>query len=101
MGIEDLSFEEFIMGLPDPDKIESRLFVPQCKFLTIWGEVEVGAIGHFETLQADWERITWAEQKLPFENKGDGQRWAKWTDEMKDIVFDRYKKDFQLFGYDK
>ena len=99
MGIENLTFEEFILSLPA--KIESRLFIPQWDFVTINGDYAVDLTGKFETLQEDWELISGATMKLPRENTGDGQRWAVWTDEMKDIVYDRYKVDFKMFDYDK
>lgn len=91
-------------------------FVPQYMFLCIWkpedlalswlGRIEVDFVGKFENMENDWRQIESAigvpHKPLKHILKNDFQDYdSLWTDQAREIVYNLYKKDFEVFGYER
>lgn len=67
------------------------------------GELMVDFVGRFENLNDDWESV---KEKLEVEANLPHLRYCRYvkvplTDASKEILYDFYKKDFELFDYNK
>lgn len=91
-------------------------FLPQYKFLCIYkpedlalsweGKIEVNFVGRFENIQEDWakvcQQIGVAQEPLQHIRKNDFQDYSSlWSDETRELVYNIYKKDFEVFGYER
>lgn len=96
------SFEDFVLNF-DTFKYNNDLqFQPQHKFIND----KVDYIGRYEYLKLDWQvlinRSGHDFYSLPHINNTNHWEWEViYTDKMKDIVYNLFKKDFELFSYDK
>lgn len=72
---------------------------PQVDWLTYNKVILVDRILRFETLNEDYEGIRniVLGGELPHVNKSGGV--AEWTPELREIIYEHYKKDFKRFGY--
>jgi len=101
------TFEQFIKeGLRKPEVLSFIHFIPQHVFLTSYeGEVPIDFIGHYETLEKDFEFVCskiGVSQKLESINVTNTQnrKYFRYYDpEMTEIIERVYKKDIQFFGY--
>jgi hypothetical protein len=95
----DLSFREFCLDL---GKWGWRIRYPQAKWLD---GLELGFLGRFETLQADFERLCsllGAEQSKPLPRLNQSEHapyQAYYDDVTQAIVRAHYARDFESFGY--
>ena len=83
---------------------ERPLFPQQYYFLSNHGKNQLNFIGRFENLQEDFnivcDKIGITKQKLPQKNKSIHKHYTEYyDDETRQIVAERYKKDFEYFGY--
>lgn len=97
--IRKLTFAEFVDNMND-FSYDIQL-VPQHEFIS----KDVDYIGRFEQLDESWKyvcHITGARyKKLPVMNKTEHDDWEYvYNDNMKDRVYNYFKKDFELFGYE-
>jgi hypothetical protein len=105
-GIDD--FESFVCRwLPAVDVERSWIHLqPQYLFLRLQGDrPSVNFIGRFETLESDYQAVAsrlGVRAELEHLNKTRrSQRYRDaYTDEMKEIVANVYRKDIELFGYE-
>jgi len=102
-GIDD--FNVFILDWLTPKRLESHIhFWPQLKFLTDWkGKVLVDYIGHFETIELDFQAIclkTGLQGSLMHTNASNRNSY---TDIYSEAAIAKvaylYKKDIASFGY--
>jgi hypothetical protein len=105
-----ISFKKFVKSVHSiPDRKANPHFISQYSFLTNKkGELIPDFIGKFENLEEDYKKAMKKigiknPPKLPQKNKSKRKKdWREYYDkETKKLVYERYKKDFELFGYDK
>lgn len=87
-------------------------FIPQHHFLCLPGsdDIQVDFIGYYENIEDDFVYIKnklalCSETPLKHENKTESNSTKRdyrdfYTDEARDIVYETYKKDIDLLGYD-
>lgn len=107
-NLKNISFENFVKlvcNIPD--------HVADCHFLSRTGNwkrlgVEPDFIGKIENFDEDWNKINniiglGNAEKLKVKNKGSyDSDWIKYyNQELIDLVYERFKEDFQRFGYSK
>lgn len=101
------SFREFVHGwLTDESVLTYNHFRPQFMYLCDRSfEPEVDFIGHFETLDQDFKKVCQTlniSRKLKKYNE-DPEKEDHWTsfytEKERKKVYDIYRKDFELFGY--
>lgn len=101
------SFSQF---LRPPEGIEPRLLAPQASYLAVerQGPVAVDYVGRFENLEEDFARVSrrldLGELHLPRRNvsthsKALAARDATVTAEDRALLYERYARDYELFGY--
>ena len=80
-------------------------FVPQSHFLTVNGKVEMDFVGRFEKINDD---IVSLKNMLSIPISGDFKKVNRsvdrnevLTNENKEKLYEYYKKDFELFGYER
>ncbi|MGB1249199.1 MAG: sulfotransferase family 2 domain-containing protein [Candidatus Promineifilaceae bacterium] len=110
MSVGD-TFEQFIRRIAEiPDELADRHFKSQTAFLYWKGLCLVDFIGRFETLTTDWSALakrTYLPQQLcnlPREfprRKMPANYQDYYTPELAALVFQRYRADFERFGYAK
>jgi hypothetical protein len=101
------TFHEFVKRLQSTlsdiysyDKWGREHFMPQHEFICDDKEIIVDELGRFENLRADVKRILNI-GNLPHLNSSNKTPWESYyTDELRDIVYNLYRKDFEVFGYD-
>ena len=102
------SFQDFVKGLTNKKIIGNYIhFVPQYKFVCDKdGKILSDFIGRFENLDNDFQEICerlGVNKELPLMNKG--KRKSDWehyySPQTKEMVYEYYKKDFEIFGYEK
>ena len=100
-------FESFVKEWLTLDNINSSLhFQPQYSYLeTAEGNLEIDFIGKFENIEADFLKVTkklGIERSLKKTNASNREKDYRsyYNEETKDIVFEIYKKDIQLFKYE-
>lgn len=68
-------------------------------------DININFIGRYETLNEDFETIMNTleiQEELPWLNKNTRQEMDEYiTDEIKDVIYEYFKKDFDFFGYIK
>ncbi len=104
-GIDD--FQSFVHDWLTPDHCELMThFLPQYRFVTCLdtGRIELDFIGRYERLDKDFMTIKKNiknRQKLKVKNITPSRSPLVLTGEMRDIIYDCYAKDFELFNYSK
>jgi hypothetical protein len=100
-------FEDFVF-LPANYKngVFSKLFDNQLDYLSVKGEVQIDRVLKFETLAEDFlafSREINFPGNLPHFNKSKSRKnyLNFYSDKTKEIIFQRFKKDFNFFNYDK
>ncbi|MEX0921056.1 MAG: sulfotransferase family protein [Candidatus Pacearchaeota archaeon] len=111
LGIkQEDSFKDFVKKISKiPEEKADRHFVSQSYLLTNKkGNLIPDFIGRFENLEGDYKKVCQKlgiknPPKLPQKNKGKRDKdYRKYYDkETQKLVEERYKKDFELFGYGK
>lgn len=100
-NVQPFTFEGFVK------KLDSVLdwfhFTPQYYFITRNGKIAVDFLGRFERINEDFQALC---EKLGEDatfHKDNTSRHEDYrqyyTKELQDIVYDTYKKDFELFNY--
>jgi hypothetical protein len=100
-------FGSFVRQWLTPRNIYTeKHFIPQHEFICLRGQLVLDFVGYYESLTADFAKVcrrfhrtaalTWR-NRTPRE--GDGYR-AHYTEDMRRIVADVYRKDIELLGYD-
>ena len=117
----DMSFEDTIDEFTRRGAFfytnEDVFWWPQHRFIAVRKAVLVDEVMKYETLDKDWSRIhkiitanlpedySWPSDRLRQENISilrEGRPWEEYyTPESKAAVYKLYKKDFELFGYEK
>ena len=105
---DKMTFEEFVHWIENssdtsihPSKHQNQLDW----FLDEKGNIAVDFIGKFETLNEDWKIISTnldIKQSLPHNNKNPSKKKhysAYYTDELKNIIAEKFKVDIAYFGY--
>tara|TARA_B100000900_G_scaffold378936_1_gene363459 strand:- start:12285 stop:12950 length:666 start_codon:yes stop_codon:yes gene_type:complete len=100
------NFEDFIYnGLTKQIVNEIIHFRLQSEFIcNDYGEIIVDFVGKYETIEKDISQLSNLINKdisLPYLNRGKEKKsYDKiYTDEMKEIVYRIYRKDFEIFNY--
>lgn len=103
---EKMKFDAFVKKIAEiPDHKANRHFRSQHTFLcSRSGHLLPGFIGHYESLQDDFNEIQHKlgteGLELPVIRKSDRVPYQSYyTDELRDIVYKRYERDIELFGY--
>jgi hypothetical protein len=104
-GIED--FEQFLYLLKNKDFANVILkwqhFTPQYKYLiNSSNEVNLDFVLKFENLESDFQKLTqrinFKSMKLEHKNKSKRKNWSEYYNpETKLIIYELYRKDFELF----
>lgn len=96
-------FDEFVRKTCKiPDRLMDIHFKPQYLLIYDRGRISVDFVGRYENLNEDWKVVQKKHQlkNLPHLNQGKKKNWMDfYTRELADIVYERYKNDFELFGY--
>ncbi len=103
------TFEEFVIALNE-EKFQNKIttathFIPQYKYITDQNDrVILDYIGRFETLETDFNYVCKKlniDTQLAHQNKTKHrEKYQKlYTDEMQNIIYNIYKKDFELLEY--
>ncbi len=105
----NIPFSEFVERVARiPDCLADRHFKSQSAFLYHQGKLLVDYVGKFEALARDWKTIA---VKYGFDTELDHQHTTKakrgahhdyrtyYTKELAQLVYQRYKADVELFGY--
>jgi len=97
------SFENFTLSLPD-FAYKNRFFYPQVNWLLHNKKPNYDFIIRYETLEKDWNDFTAQYTKktinLPHIRPSTHKPWNQmYTQKMKDVVYDFYKRDFLLLNY--
>lgn len=102
-----MAFEEFISAVNSiPDEDADTHFRSQYTFITDKkGELMVNFVGKFENLNDDFlyvaKEIGLSPRKLPKLMKSDRGNYRAYYDaQMEKIVYQRFKKDIDIFGYE-
>ena len=100
------NFEDFIFhGLNKQIVNEIVHFKLQSEFIcNDYGKIIVDFVGKYENIDKDLSKLSKLINKdifLPHLNKGKAkQKYEKiYTNEMKDIVYEMYRRDFEIFNY--
>jgi hypothetical protein len=79
--------------------------LPQVKYLTIDGSICVDKVIHFEKLNTEFDELCrdiGVKLSLPRRMSSVRKPYEDYfNNEARDIVYDIYKKDFDMFGYKK
>lgn len=100
-------FEEFVLNFENFGTKDDLQFIPQYKFVVDdKNELIVDYIGYFDRYENEWKNIckfTGIEYcELPKKNTTTHPHWSDiYTDEMKAIVYELFKKDFEFFNFNK
>ncbi len=101
------NFREFILDLKNSEYSQYIHLRPQSEYIKINDDIGVDFVGRFESLQADFAKI---EGIIGIENKPlKKERWSSrrpddprfFDHEMKQIIINFYKEDFERFKYEK
>lgn len=103
----EMSFEEFVKAISKiPDHISDGHFRSQHTFITDRkGNLLVNFIGKIENINTDFKKVCkktgMPYKKLSRINKKAEKNYREYYDEeTKKLVQERYKKDFEMFGYE-
>ena len=100
-------FRDFVLDLNEGPCREFIHLHSQYDFLEHGGDIGVDFVGRFENLLEDFSRVVshigLNSRRLVHARNGHRQNsWElEYDEEMKEIVYDFYIKDFQHFGYSK
>jgi len=114
-GLDFTSFIKYLVKNHISASDVSVYFIPQYKFISIKNIILMDDLIRYENIQEDWKRIvdklnsntnfTKIDDYLEVENATPSKMNKSWeeyyTEETKEIVYNMYKKDFELFGYEK
>lgn len=94
---------EKLIGTKDQSTREVH-FISQHEMIYIDGSNQMDFVGKFENLQKDFDticsKIGIEKLKLPESNKSKHKHYTEYyTDETKDLVYQKYQKDIELFNY--
>jgi chondroitin 4-sulfotransferase 11 len=102
-----ISFKDFLKSISKiPDWKADDHFRSQIEIMNYKGKINFNFIGKFENFQTDWIKLlkisNLPKNKLGHKNKSKRKKdWREYyTPELKKLVYKRYKKDFEMFGYD-
>ncbi|WP_013325563.1 sulfotransferase family protein [Gloeothece verrucosa] len=100
----DISFAEFVQIIVKiPDYLADNHFKSQYAILSSYGKLLPDFIGRMETLQQDWEKLAKTynfDVNLAHLNSTQKTSFSKYyTQELVDLVYQRYQKDFEHLGY--
>jgi len=109
--LEDVpTFKAFVYALPKNHKGRLKFFYfqkPQYDYLSTCGKIGIDFVGKVENLKEDWGKIcdqfNWEEKlEMPVKKKTKTVEYYEdyYTEEMTEIVFDYFKKDFKEFNYE-
>jgi len=87
----------------DPNELEHHI-LPQSMMLCRKGELLADFIGKVENSSTDWaviQRLTGFEMELGRDNTTQGSARPIYTRELQECIYEYYRNDFELFGYDK
>ena len=97
-------FSEYVVDSPNVFE-KWRTSKPMHPYLTIDGKLDsMDFIGRYENIQEDWSKvckIMGVPDDLPHMNKSGYTYENIYTDEARELVYEYYKKDFEMFNYDK
>lgn len=103
-----MSFKEFANEIVKINDVwADPHFRSQSSFIYTWmGKQRVDYIGHIETIKDDLliisKKLNVPPFNIPHLLKSDRKEWQSYyTPALKELVYKRYKKDFDLLGYDK
>lgn len=105
--IDAPTFRDFIISAKVFDRGDCESFyfrMPQVDFLSDSQGLNINYIAHTETLSFDWQQLA-RNIKLdavdfPHENMSTPTDYREWyDDELKEIMFKRFEKDFIMFNY--
>ena len=100
----DDTFDEFVGKVSRiPDFLSDRHFKSQNKIISTRG-IEIDFVGKVENLDSDYEDIRqrYGFNELTVRNQSQGKSASElFTDRMRETAYERYKKDFEKFGYAK
>ena len=105
---KDISFDTFARAIAEvPDESAEKHFRSQYTFLTdTHGELVTSFIGKFESMDMDlshvFAHLGLANRKILHAMKSSSNKESYrtyYSDELKDIIHDRYAKDIKLFEY--
>lgn len=112
LGFDIKRGEEINEFIQDEDRMntlwkeELVLVRPINEYLCIDDKIEVDYVGRFENLLEGWNELFKKfgmnpnEVRITHVNNTDRKK-KKLTDKSKEILYDIYKKDFEIFGYEK
>jgi hypothetical protein len=106
IGLEkDYGFESFVRAISEvPDEWSERHFASQYFQIYNDGDCLVDYIGRFERLSEEYDIISSKYGLLPLEHKNASTKYDYrdyYTEELANLVYNRYKVDFDTFGYDE
>ncbi len=103
----DVPFDYFVWHLDTFDTfwVQWHCAMPQRRHVCVDGVPVVDAVCRFERLEADLAgvrtRLGLPDGPLPHANASRHRPYRElYTPELQDIVYDRFREDFELFGYD-
>ena len=100
----DVTFDEFVRKVASlPDHKSDRHFRSQAWFLTHGGVLMPAFIGKLESMAEDWAVL---EERFgivppPQINVSSKKPLPEMSAEVKEMIFERYLEDFELFGYEQ
>lgn len=100
--LQDMDFEQWFYKAFTTDFTAVPLMNKPCwEYLSIDGKIAVDFIGRFENMQEDWHMIggKLVAGELPKLNATKGKKQVHYTEDMKRIVRDQFKKDFELYEH--
>jgi hypothetical protein len=99
------TFEEFVNKvIKIPTAIMDRHIIPQFNVIYKNNNCLVDYVGKFENISEDFGRLQkkYNFKELKYLNKSKDVNWEEfYTEELKEKVYLKYKKDFEIFGYKK
>lgn len=100
---QDYGFDSFVRAISEvPDEWAERHFASQYFQVYKDGKCLVDFIGHFENLTEDYKKISDKYGLIPLEHRNASTKYDYrdfYTEELANLVYERYKIDFDTFGY--
>ena len=100
-----ISFEEFVQRIVQiPDAVSDRHFRSQSSFLTVNNQLVCSYIGKLENIDKDWQYLQSRFQFPSLQHKNRSGACEEsieeiYTAKLAQLVYDRFKNDIELFGY--
>jgi hypothetical protein len=96
------TFAEFITRFNACEYRDDMQFLPQYKFIfDDDGKLLVDHVLRFETLADDWSKLIGRESRLPMKNRSPYKEFDPYTEHTQEVVYQMFKKDFELLNYNK